>query len=195
MHKHWSITSSLQENFRLYSISATQFVTVDRSFSGYSWSPEAMTTGRRVLIPVYEMSAKETKGFVKCFDANVQTWVIIIQAEQVHGVLKSHLQRHGSCLHRLDKSAKVSLRKSWWQTAQNLGEHISRNWVSYFLGFRYWAQSLLDARSHGCLTMPVTISRPAPKWRVLQKNSSGGSHCRANLNRASSKSTILYLME
>jgi len=27
-------------------------------------------------------------------------------------------RRHGSCLHRLDKGAKVSLRKGWWQTGE-----------------------------------------------------------------------------
>ena len=43
---------------------------------------------------------------------------IIVQADQVQGALKSQLQRHGSCLHRLDKGAKVSLRKGWWQTGE-----------------------------------------------------------------------------
>jgi len=33
-------------------------------------------------------------------------------------MLKSQLQRHGSCSHRLDKGAKISLRKGWWQTGE-----------------------------------------------------------------------------
>jgi len=77
-----------------------------------------MPTDKRVLIPFYEISAKQIKGFIKCFDVNVQTWVIIIRADQVQGALKSQLQRHGSCLHRLDKGAKVSSRKGWWQTGE-----------------------------------------------------------------------------
>ena len=84
---------------------------MDPSFSDHIWSLEAMTTDKRILIPIYEMSAKEIKGYIKCFDVNVQTWVIIIRADQVQGALKSQLQHHGSCLHRLDKGAKISLRK------------------------------------------------------------------------------------
>ena len=81
-------------------------------------SLEAITIDKRVLIPIYEMSAKEIEGYIKCFDVNVQTWVIIIRADQVQGALKSQLQCHGSCLHQLDKGAKVSLRKDWWQTGE-----------------------------------------------------------------------------
>ena len=55
------------------------------------------------------MSAKEIEGYIKCFDVNLQTWVIIVPADQVQGALKSQFQRHGSCLHRLDKGAKISL--------------------------------------------------------------------------------------
>jgi len=51
---------------------------VDPSFSDYIWSLEAMTTDKWVLIPIYEMLAKETEGYIKCFDVNVQTWVIIV---------------------------------------------------------------------------------------------------------------------
>jgi len=115
---HWSITSWLREHFKLGSIAASQSLTVDPSFSDYIWSLEAMPTDKRVLIPFYEISAKQIKGFIKCFDVNVQTWVIIIRADQVQGALKSQLQRHGSCLHRLDKGAKVSSRKGWWQTGE-----------------------------------------------------------------------------
>jgi len=41
------------------------------------------------LIPIYEMSAKEIEGYIKCFDVNVQTWVIIVRADQIQGALKS----------------------------------------------------------------------------------------------------------
>ena len=102
MHPHWSITSWLREHFKLGSIAAAQSLTVDPSFSDYIWSFKAMTTDKRVLIFIFEMSAKEIEKYIKCFDVNVQTWVIIVRADQVQGALKSHLQRHGSCLHRLD---------------------------------------------------------------------------------------------
>jgi len=46
---------------------------VDPSFSDYIWSPDTMTTSKKVVIPIYEMSAKEIEGYIKCFDANVQT--------------------------------------------------------------------------------------------------------------------------
>jgi len=113
MGAHWS--SSLQEQFKLCSIAAGQSVTVDPSFSDYIWSSEAMTTGRRVLIPTYEMSAKKTIEQIKCFNANVQTWIVIVWVDQVQGALMSQLQRHSSCLHRLDEGAKVSLRQGWWR--------------------------------------------------------------------------------
>ena len=58
-----------------------------------------MTTDKRALIPIYEMSVKEIEGYIKCFDVNVQTWVIIVRVDQVHGALKSQLPRHGPCLH------------------------------------------------------------------------------------------------
>jgi len=58
----WSITSWLQEHFKLGSIAAAQSLTVDPSFSDYIWSLEAMTTDILVLIPIYEMSAKEIEG-------------------------------------------------------------------------------------------------------------------------------------
>jgi len=51
---------------------------VDSSFSDHIWSLEAMAIDKRVLMPIYEMSAKEIEGYVKCFDVNVQTWVIIV---------------------------------------------------------------------------------------------------------------------
>ena len=35
------------------------------------------TTDKRVLIPIYEMSTKEIEGYIKCFDVNVQTWVLV----------------------------------------------------------------------------------------------------------------------
>jgi len=91
------------------------------------------TTDKRVLIPIYEMSTKEIEGYIKCFDVNVQTWVIIVRADQVQGALRSQLQRHGSCLHRLDKGAKISLRKGWWQTGKRTkikGQQSHENWVS-----------------------------------------------------------------
>jgi len=92
-----------------------------------------MTTDKRVLIPIYEMSAKEIEGYIKCFDLNVQTCVIIVRADQVQGALKSQLQRHGSCLHQLDKGAKISLRKGWWQIGERtkIKAHQSHEiWVS-----------------------------------------------------------------
>ena len=70
---HWSITSWLQEHFKLGSIAAAQSLTVDPSFSDHIWSLGAMTIDKQVLIPIYEMSAKAIKGYIKCFDVNVQT--------------------------------------------------------------------------------------------------------------------------
>ena len=61
---------------------------MDPSFSDHIWSLE-VATDKRVLIPIYEMSAKEIEGYIKCFDVNVQTWVIIVRADQVQGALKS----------------------------------------------------------------------------------------------------------
>ena len=61
-----------------------------------------MTIEKLVLIPIYEMSAKEIEGYIKSFDVNVQTWVIIVRADQVQGALKSQLQRHGSCQAYID---------------------------------------------------------------------------------------------
>jgi len=75
---HWLIKSWLREHFKLGSIAVTQSLTVDPSFSDHIWLLEAMTTDKRILIPIYEMSAKEIEGYIKCFDVNVQTWVIII---------------------------------------------------------------------------------------------------------------------
>jgi len=94
-----------------------------------------MTTDKRILIPIYEMSAKEIEGYIKQSDDNVQTWVIIVRADQVQGALKSQfkLQRHGSCVHRLDKGAKVSLRKGWWQTGERTklkAQQSHEIWVS-----------------------------------------------------------------
>jgi len=51
---------------------------VDPFFSDHIWSLEAMTIEKLVLIPIYEMSAKEIEGYIKSFDVNVQTWVIIV---------------------------------------------------------------------------------------------------------------------
>jgi len=110
---HWLTSSRLREHFKLVSIAAAQSLTVDPSYSDHICSLEAMTIDKRVLIPIYEMSAKEIEGYIKCFDVNVQTCVIIVRAHQVQGALKSQLQRHGSCLHRLDKGTKISLRKGW----------------------------------------------------------------------------------
>ena len=59
---HWSITSWLREHFKLGSIAVAQSHTVEPSFSDHIWSLEAMTTDKRVLIPIYEMSAKEIEG-------------------------------------------------------------------------------------------------------------------------------------
>ena len=95
---HWSITSWLREHFKLGSIAVAQSLTVEASFSDHIWLLEAMTIDKRVLIPIYEISAKEIEGYIKCFNVNVQTWVIIIRADQVQSALKSQLQRHGSCL-------------------------------------------------------------------------------------------------
>ena len=96
-----------------------------------------MTTDKRVPIPIYEMSLKEIEGYIKCFNVNIQTWVIIIRADQVHGALKLQLQRHGSCLHPLDKGAKISLRKGWWQTGERTkikAQQSHEIWVSKSLG-------------------------------------------------------------
>ena len=38
------------------------------------------------------------------------------RSDQVQGAIKSQLQRHCSYLHWLDKGAKVSSKKGWWQT-------------------------------------------------------------------------------
>ena len=90
-----------------------------------------MTINKRVLIPVYEMSAKEIEGYIKCSDVNVQTWVIIVRADQVQDALKSQLQRHGSCLHRMDKGAKISLRKGWTGERTKIKTQQSHEiWVS-----------------------------------------------------------------
>jgi len=59
-----------------------------------------MTNGKRVLIPIYELLAKEIKGYTNFIGVNIQTWVVINQTSQVQGALKSQLQRHGSCLHQ-----------------------------------------------------------------------------------------------
>jgi len=43
------------------------------------------------------------------------------------------LQRHGSCLHQLDKGAKISLRKRWWQTGEQTkikAQQSTEIWVS-----------------------------------------------------------------
>jgi len=77
-----------------------------------------MTIDNWVLIPICEMSAKEIEGHIKCCDVNIQIWVIIVRADQVQGALESQLERHGSCLHQLDKGGKISLRKGWWQTGE-----------------------------------------------------------------------------
>jgi len=58
---------------------------------------------------------------------------IIVQADQVQGALKSQLQRHGSCLHRLGKGAKISFRKGWWQTGEQTkikAQQSHEIWVS-----------------------------------------------------------------
>jgi len=86
---HWSITSWLR--FKLGSIAVTQSLTVDASFSDHIWSLEAMIIDKRGLIPIYEMLAKEVEGYIKCFDVNVQTWVIIVRADQVQSAIKSRL--------------------------------------------------------------------------------------------------------
>jgi len=90
---HWSITSWLREHFKLGSIAAVRSLTVDPSFSDHTWSLEAMTIDKRVQNPIYEMSAKEIEGYIKCFEVNVQTWVIIVRADQVQGALKSLLYK------------------------------------------------------------------------------------------------------
>ena len=90
---HWSITTCLWEHFKLVSIAVAQSLAVDPSFSDHIWSLEATTINKRVLIPIYEMSAKEIEGYIKCFDVNVQTWGIIIRADQVQGALRSQLLR------------------------------------------------------------------------------------------------------
>jgi len=45
-----------------------------------------MTTEKRVVILIYEMSAQAIDGYTKCFDANVYTWVIIIREDQVYAL-------------------------------------------------------------------------------------------------------------
>jgi len=79
------------------------------------------------------MSAKEIEKYIKYFDVNVQTWVIIVRADQVQSALKSQLQHNGSCLHQLDKGTKVSLRKSWWQTGKRTKIKVQQSheiWMS-----------------------------------------------------------------
>ena len=71
-----------------------------------------MTINKRVLIPVYEMSAKEIEGYTKCFNVNVQTWVNIVRAEQVQGALKSQSQRHGSSLRQGCERKKIKAQQS-----------------------------------------------------------------------------------
>ena len=72
------------------------------------------------------------RGIIKCFNVNIQTWVIFVRADQVQGVLKSHFQRHGSCLHWLDKGAKISLRKGLWQTGERtkIISHTKFGWAN-----------------------------------------------------------------
>ena len=43
-----------------------------------------MTSDKRVLIPIYQMLAKEIEGYIKCVDVILQTLVIIVQADQVY---------------------------------------------------------------------------------------------------------------
>ena len=64
------------------------------------------------------MSAKEIEKYIEFFDVNGQSWVIMVQVDQVKSALNSQLQRHRSCLHRLDKGTKVGLRKGWWPTGE-----------------------------------------------------------------------------
>jgi len=114
-----------------------------------------MTIDKRVLIPIYEMSAKEIEGYIKCLDVNVQTWVIIVRTDQVQGALKSQLQRHGSCLHRRDKGAKISLRKGWWQTGKRTkikAQQLHEIWVSKSLENERATFQASDIESNLCWT-------------------------------------------
>ena len=58
---------------RTHSNVVAQSLTADPSFSDHIWSLEAMKIEKRVLIPIYEMSAKEIEGYIKSFHVNVQT--------------------------------------------------------------------------------------------------------------------------
>jgi len=62
---HLSIASWLREHFKLDSIAAAHSLAVDPSFSDHIWSLEAMTIDKRVLLPSYEISAKEIEDYIK----------------------------------------------------------------------------------------------------------------------------------
>jgi len=66
--KGWTHTSLIDyfmamRTFQTCSIAAAQSLIVDPSFSDHIWSLEAMSIDKRVLIPIYEMSAKEIEGY------------------------------------------------------------------------------------------------------------------------------------
>jgi len=158
--KWWTHTSLVDyfmvtRTFQLGSIAAAESLIVDPSFSNHIWSLDAMTTDERVLIPIYEMSAKKIERYIKCFDVNVQTWVIIFRTDQIQGALKSQLQRHSSCLNRLDKGVKLSLRKGWWQTGERTkikAQQSHKIWMSTSLKTERSTFQASDFESNLCWT-------------------------------------------
>jgi len=126
-----------------------------------------MTTDKRVVIPIYEMSVKEIEGYIKCFDINIQTWVIIIWADQVQNALKSQLQCHCSCLHSLDKVVKVKMRKGWWQTGEQTkikAQQSHEIWVSISLETERSPFQTSDIESILCWTSNWIDASPCLQW-------------------------------
>ena len=70
-----------------------------------------MTTDKRVLILIYEMSAKEIEGYIKQSDDNVQTWVIIVRADQTKGTLKA-LQSNEICVRKSLETERATFQAS-----------------------------------------------------------------------------------
>jgi len=114
-HSHWSITSPLQNNPNPALLLQRSHRILQRTplfwiTSGhYRWwqlAKNALWSSSS-----QDVSAGNNRRILRLQKngTNVQAWVIIVQADQVQGALKSQLQRHVSCLHGVDNGAQVSL--------------------------------------------------------------------------------------
>jgi len=113
------------------------------------------------------MSAKEIEKYIKCFNVNVQAWVIIVRADQVQGARKSQLQSHGSCLCWFNKVAKVSLWKGWWQTGewtQIKAQQSHDIWVSTSLDTKRSTSQASDVKSNLRWTPDRINASPCLQW-------------------------------